>query len=66
MSNLVTKTKGLIFIFAGLFWLVAVFVKSWPTVGLTSASAVLFFLSTICGFGVMSIGTSLLENNTNK
>ncbi len=66
MSNLVTKVKGLIFVVAGLFWLIAVFVKSWPTVSLTSTSATLFFLSAICGFAVMSIGTSLLENNTNK
>ena len=66
MSNLLTKAKGLVFIFAGLFWLVAVFVNAWPTISLTSNSAVLFFLSTFCGFGVMSFGTSLLENNTNK
>lgn len=66
MNKFVTKAKGLIFIIAGLIWLIAIFIKSWPIVSLNSSGAFLFLLSTICGFSVMTFGTVWLENNTNE
>lgn len=64
MSNFLVKLKGLLFIAAGFFWLVGVFASLWPSVSASTNDSIVFIVATICGFSVMSFGTSWLNNNT--
>ena len=66
MNTILTKLKGLVFVIAGLAWLVAVFSKSWPSGSLNANGAFLFLLASFSGFGVITQGVSWLENNTNE
>ena len=62
MNNVATKLKGIVFIIAGVLWLAGVFAKSWPTISLRNEEVFLFFLATICGFGVMTQGVTWVSS----
>ena len=63
MSNFLTKVKGVVFVIAGVLWLVGVFASFWPTVSIKPTESFMFLLASICGFSVMTYGVSWINNN---
>lgn len=62
MNNFLIKIKGVIFIIAGLLWLVGVFASVQPTANVNANEVFVFIIATVCGFSVMTYGVSWISN----